>query len=53
MSVRIGKLICWLTKHKRGRLMESWVQPSEPPVRYSTFQCTRCFATWTRKKAAK
>ena len=50
----LGRFICWATrKHKRGKLVETWVEPCEPPRTYLIFCCPRCGATWTRKVKVK
>lgn len=41
----IGRFICWLRGHKRGKRI-NYAQGM------ITFQCPRCKATWTRKGKA-
>ena len=46
----IGKLICLLTKHKRGRAIEC---VGIHPDWKITYECPRCKAQWTRKRREK
>lgn len=43
-----AKLLCWLTKHKRGKRNGTPLMVNGRKV--ITYRCTRCGATWTRKK---
>ena len=49
----IGKLICLLTKHKRGKQVSkgSILLPGAPWE--ITYECPRCKAQWTRKRKVK
>ena len=47
----IGKLICLLTKHKRGR--EVGAKSIGPKMWEVTYSCERCKAQWTRKRKGK
>lgn len=40
----IGKLICLLTKHKRGKRLETVTYDGSV-----IYECPRCKATWVRK----
>ena len=42
--MNLGALLCWLTKHKRGR------RDNTMPVLVGEqgYRCSRCGATWTR-----
>ena len=46
-----GRLVCGVTKHKRGRLLP--FDAMKHDVGYATYQCPRCGATWTRKERKK
>ena len=51
----VGKLICWVTrKHKRGKRLQL-VDGNIPQLlpNATLYECPRCHATWTRKRAKK
>lgn len=47
MKHMIGKLLCWLWGHKRGKRDNSFVFAIEHNEQ--GYRCPRCGATWTRK----
>lgn len=47
----IGKLLCKVFGHKRGRNVGAQGDPANGVVR--VYACPRCTATWTRKVKVK
>ena len=44
MNLLLGKLACWLTKHKRGRMYQTADSRG-----IAWYACPRCGKQWSRK----
>ena len=49
----IGRIICWLTKHKRGTFVKCVGIGADGKTDTAVYECPRCSAQWSRKVPAK